>query len=309
MGDDQQHANPQNADQHTTDNEPANPQLAEDQDIDQDELSKYFEQDEPDHKPRGDEKTKDLISIRALKHNVYPDTKLFLSLNAKLAQKKADVISKTGMIEKKGKNDRFGYEYAREADYLNHVRKAMADSGVVFTYTIVEETMEQHSKTSGGNIRWRNRQVIEMTITDMETGFAETAEVVTYGIDSGDKGVWKGITGAVKYYLAKTFLIPTGDDPENDGGVKMMGDTGKEKMYTYAENKGIGKQDLDRLIADVLRLDPNEIPVPQSKQIRSLIDKFSEAREKGREEVANGEVDPNALEEPEEDVTEDLLND
>jgi hypothetical protein len=30
--------------------------------------------------------------------------------------------------------------------------------------------------------------------------------------------VYKSSTGALKYALLTTFLIPTGDDPENDGG-------------------------------------------------------------------------------------------
>ena len=36
------------------------------------------------------------------------------------------------------------------------------------------------------------------------------------GDDGADKGLYKAYTGAVKYFLMKTFLIPTGDDPEAD---------------------------------------------------------------------------------------------
>ena len=34
--------------------------------------------------------------------------------------------------------------------------------------------------------------------------------------DTGDKWVYKAITGAVKYIFMKTFQISTGDDPEKD---------------------------------------------------------------------------------------------
>lgn len=37
-----------------------------------------------------------------------------------------------------------------------------------------------------------------------------------YGDDAGDKGIYKAITGGVKYMLMKTFQISTGDDPEGD---------------------------------------------------------------------------------------------
>src|SRR5699024_6730814 len=36
------------------------------------------------------------------------------------------------------------------------------------------------------------------------------------GQDAGDKAVYKAITGATKYALMKVFMIPTGDDPEQD---------------------------------------------------------------------------------------------
>lgn len=37
-----------------------------------------------------------------------------------------------------------------------------------------------------------------------------------YGDDAGDKGIYKALTGAVKYALMKQFLVSTGDDPEGD---------------------------------------------------------------------------------------------
>jgi hypothetical protein len=36
------------------------------------------------------------------------------------------------------------------------------------------------------------------------------------GSDTGDKGLYKAITGGIKYVLNTNFLIPTGDDPEKD---------------------------------------------------------------------------------------------
>ena len=51
---------------------------------------------------------------------------------------------------------------------------------------------------------------------DGDTGESYIAEGVGQGADSGDKGVYKAITGMMKYILLKTFLVPTGDDPERD---------------------------------------------------------------------------------------------
>lgn len=38
------------------------------------------------------------------------------------------------------------------------------------------------------------------------------------GIDTGDKALFKAITGGYKYIMNTCFMIPTGDDPENDEG-------------------------------------------------------------------------------------------
>lgn len=217
------------------------------------------------------------ITLTSLAYNVYPETDRLLELNASLAKKKAKVMQNTGFVEKKGKNNRFGYEYAREADYLNHVRGIMASVGLAFGYTVTDEKMNKFSETKSGNTRYANRQIIEFTLTDTETGFAEHSTLVTYGIDSGDKGVWKGITGAVKYYMAKTFLIPTGDDPENDGGTKYLGERGKEKMYSYAEGFEISRDVLDDLIQRVLRVDPDQISVPQAQQVKDMIETYGKA--------------------------------
>ena len=37
-----------------------------------------------------------------------------------------------------------------------------------------------------------------------------------YLLDKGDKAGYKANTGAIKYYLANTFMVATGDDPETE---------------------------------------------------------------------------------------------
>ena len=53
---------------------------------------------------------------------------------------------------------------------------------------------------------------------DSETGECVSGMFYGVGQDSGDKGIWKAVTGAIKYIMTSTFLIPTGDDPEKDEG-------------------------------------------------------------------------------------------
>ena len=53
-------------------------------------------------------------------------------------------------------------------------------------------------------------------------------------IDKGDKAGYKAFTGALKYYLANTFMVATGDDPEKDSP--------QETMNTKVEKKASPKQ-------------------------------------------------------------------
>ena len=57
---------------------------------------------------------------------------------------------------------------------------------------------------------------LEFRLTDVDTGFFETALASGEGFDKGDKGIYKAYTGALKYYLANNFMVATGDDPERD---------------------------------------------------------------------------------------------
>src|SRR6202045_3796544 len=68
------------------------------------------------------------------------------------------------------------------------------------------------------------------TFIDVDTGEEITAKVAGQGLDSGDKAPYKAMTGALKYALLQSFLIATGDDPEDeraDGGQRAGGNGDK----------------------------------------------------------------------------------
>jgi hypothetical protein len=134
-----------------------------------------------------------------------------------LVAKLAKVMAETRWVEKKGRNSFFNYDYAKESDILDAVRTKLADHGI-FVFTSIEsmDFKETGKRTRDGSpvnlvfVRTKH------TFWDGETG--ETIEVFGSGCgeDSGDKGIYKAITGAMKYFISKNFLISTGDDPEKD---------------------------------------------------------------------------------------------
>lgn len=124
-----------------------------------------------------------------------------------LAIKMAQVMSEIGRIPKRGYNDFHGYEYPLEADILDAIRDKLAERNVMWFPSVESVTREGTLTTLIGKV----------TFVDAETGEERTVGMVGTGDDKGDKGVYKAYTGAVKYCLLKTFMISTGDDPENEG--------------------------------------------------------------------------------------------
>lgn len=55
---------------------------------------------------------------------------------------------------------------------------------------------------------------MRFTVADSDTGEKIEGTVYGRGQDNMDKGIYKALTGALKYWLTTAFLIPTGDDPE-----------------------------------------------------------------------------------------------
>lgn len=130
-----------------------------------------------------------------------------------LHTKMSEVMTAIDRIPKRGRNDFHRYDYARETDVSDAIRRELSARGVaVYTSSTLIEARE-----------WRTVKdkptlivfvEVSMTFVDGESGEDFTVRGVGSGDDSSDKGAYKAITGGVKYLLMKTFLIPTGDDPE-----------------------------------------------------------------------------------------------
>lgn len=120
--------------------------------------------------------------------------------------KMAKVMKEVGRVPKNGYNSYHKYEYVTESDLVDEVRGILADEGIAFFSTVLDQ------ERSGEFTKVK----MKFVMVDIETG--ETIESVFWGEgqDRGDKGLYKAYTGATKYFLMKNFLIATGDDPEAD---------------------------------------------------------------------------------------------
>lgn len=139
-----------------------------------------------------------------------------LELNAKLQQKKQTVratLAASGPIQKDKKNEHSKYSYLSEAKYKELFTQLLADHGLELTSSCEEEKEIQTGHKSfgcGRVVTW------QFTLTDTDTGYYEESSVTAEGWDSGDKAIYKAHTGALKYFLANTFMVASGDEVEND---------------------------------------------------------------------------------------------
>lgn len=123
-----------------------------------------------------------------------------------LVKKLAKIVGAMKNVQKKGFNSFHKYAYVQEADLTEAVRDLLADTGV-FIFASVAEMKKEGTLTT---------VMMEFTFADGDTGASFTVRVPGCGDDKADKGVYKALTGAVKYFLMKNFLISTNDDPEAD---------------------------------------------------------------------------------------------
>jgi len=125
-------------------------------------------------------------------------------------------MSLVNRVPKNGYNSFHKYNYATESDLTESIRPILFESGLAFFSTVLEQERDgEFTKVK-----------MEFTLADIETGETLKSTFWGEGQDKGDKGLYKAYTGATKYFLMKTFLIPTGDDPEADHSTDERNATG-----------------------------------------------------------------------------------
>lgn len=125
-----------------------------------------------------------------------------------LATKLYEIMAALDFIAKDKVNDFHRYRYASEQAIKEAVHAQLVDKRVLFNLSFSELIKNEGNP----NLVY---VVFDYTFTNAEDPSDKvTGRFLGSGEDKGDKAVYKAITGAIKYILTTTFLIPTGDDPE-----------------------------------------------------------------------------------------------
>lgn len=163
----------------------------------------------------------------------------WLEYNAKLQAKKnalRKILKEKGVLKKDKVNDFDHYQYFSESGYKTLFTELFSQCGLELTSSEVAYDEMTSNSDKQPNAR---KVTFEYTLTDIETGFFEKSLVSGEGLDKGDKAGYKADTGSLKYYLANTFMVATGDDPENDSPEarthKMQGKASAKQIATLAK--------------------------------------------------------------------------
>lgn len=119
-------------------------------------------------------------------------------------QKLHAIMEAIEFIEKDKRNEFHKYNYASEEAIKKAVHKQLVKNRVIFSIDISD--MQRNNNLVD--------IIVKYTFTDIDTLEKISGSFNGCGEDKGDKALYKAITGAIKYILTSTFLIPTGDDPE-----------------------------------------------------------------------------------------------
>jgi len=154
-------------------------------------------------------------------------------------------------LKKDGYNKIMKYNYISERKIKELINPLFKKYGIIFKVDVTNPSIVP--------IGEKGRVLTTVTVKyalvlaeDPETKIE--GEFIGQGVDNGDKGIYKAITGAVKYIFMSLFLIPTGDDPENDEGDSKPKRTVKTANPALENAKAVSR----RLYAQLKKADPNK---------------------------------------------------
>jgi len=133
-----------------------------------------------------------------------------------LKQKLLEVSKAIKYLKKDKRNTGQNYNYLSEAKIKEIIKREFEKQGVLFHYSTDDITQYEISPTHKGTKQFVTNIKGRYKFIDVDSDAFVAGTWAGSGMDSGDKGLYKAITGGIKYVLNTNFLIPSGDDPEND---------------------------------------------------------------------------------------------
>ena len=124
-------------------------------------------------------------------------------------------LSQVGIAKNRTNTQGAGFKFRGIDDVLNALSPLLAKHGLVIIPRVISRTCTERSSKSGGALFYVVIEA-EFDFVSAEDGSKTTARMIGEAMDSGDKGMNKAYSIALKYALFQAFLIPTEElkDPD-----------------------------------------------------------------------------------------------
>lgn len=142
------------------------------------------------------------------------------------------IMAEVGSIGKDSENTMQKYSFRSADAVLGKLQPLFVKHGVIFSPNVRTQELSERvldGKDGKTQVVTGCHSVMEYTLTDVDSGEEKVLSMGGYGVDYSDKPVNKAQTAALKYVLCETFLIPYGED-------------GDEDSPSHAPKSGVGSQ-------------------------------------------------------------------
>ena len=158
-----------------------------------------------------------------------------------LKQKLNEVSKAIKYLKKDKQNKMQGYNYLSEAKIKAVIKAEFEKQGILFNYSTNFVTHYEISQTHKGTKQFCTIAMGSYSFIDIDSEKRMDGLWAGSGTDTGDKGLYKAITGGIKYVMNTNFLIPTGDDPEDDHDINNENGQTKKQSKVEPEKKQSSK--------------------------------------------------------------------
>lgn len=134
--------------------------------------------------------------------------------NPSIYTKMANILKETKAITKSEKNQQQGFKFRGIDNVMNELHELFAKNDVFILQEVQDFTVDARPTAKGGTLFY-TRAKIKFRYTTTDGSFVETVNVGE-AMDSGDKGMNKAMSIALKYSLLQMFLIPTEEQKDPD---------------------------------------------------------------------------------------------
>lgn len=159
----------------------------------------------------------------------------------KIYERIAAIMKEVKAISKSQKNQQQGFMFRGIDNIMNDLHNLFAKNEVFILPEVLSYTTEERPTKSGG-INTFTRSTIKFTYATTD-GSSVSTITVGEAMDSGDKGMNKAMSVALKYSLLQMLLIPTNEvkdpnafSPESDFLAKAMLEVSKAKSVDELRN-------------------------------------------------------------------------